>query len=393
MKAAWIHDHPFFIGNDNKVYSQSGVNHDALKRYLAYFDELVVTGRVRETKSTQGMACCSGENIEFCLNTEFTSIVQYYVQRGKLRNPIRKLINCVDCCFIMLPSLLGMIAIDECKKNNKPYIVQIIGCTWDTMWNYGTFGAKFLAPLLFFDMRSHVKQSGYVAYITDEFLQNRYPTLGKKGNGIANVILKSNNIDILTKRQKRIDEKTINEAILVGLIGSLDVSYKGHDIAIKAIADVAANYPNIELHFLGMGNAKRWEKFAQKFDVKSRVIFDGTLSSGDSVMEWFDNLDIYIQPSTSEGHGRSVVEAMSRACPTFASNVGGLADSLRHEYLFSPKEYLALSALIQKAISDKEFARGCAENNFEDSKKYDHKIIEEKRHQFFQMFIQDNNLR
>lgn len=41
------------------------------------------------------------------------------------------------------------------------------------------------------------------------------------------------------------------------------------------------------------------------------------------VFSWLDSIDIYVQPSFMEGLCRSIVEAMSRACPVICTNVGG----------------------------------------------------------------------
>lgn len=43
----------------------------------------------------------------------------------------------------------------------------------------------------------------------------------------------------------------------------------------------------------------------------------------EQIYEWLDSLDLYIQPSQVEGLSRALVEAMSRALPAFASDVGG----------------------------------------------------------------------
>ena len=44
----------------------------------------------------------------------------------------------------------------------------------------------------------------------------------------------------------------------------------------------------------------------------------------DKVFEWLDTIDLYVQPSLTEGMPRAAIEAMSRGCPVVVSDVGGL---------------------------------------------------------------------
>ena len=55
--------------------------------------------------------------------------------------------------------------------------------------------------------------------------------------------------------------------------------------------------------------------------------------------KWFETLDIYIQPSLTEGHCRAIVEAIGNGVPTLASDVGGNSDSVDREFLFKAKDY------------------------------------------------------
>lgn len=52
------------------------------------------------------------------------------------------------------------------------------------------------------------------------------------------------------------------------------------------------------------------------------------------VFSWLDSIDIYVQPSFMEGLCRSIVEAMSRACPVICTNVGGNYELVSSDCLF-----------------------------------------------------------
>lgn len=54
----------------------------------------------------------------------------------------------------------------------------------------------------------------------------------------------------------------------------------------------------------------------------------------DKIFEWLDTIDIYIQPSYQEGLCRSVVEAMSRACPVICSDACGERELANEKFIF-----------------------------------------------------------
>ena len=96
---------------------------------------------------------------------------------------------------------------------------------------------------------------------------------------------------------------------------------------------------------------------AKKFNLENDVIFKGKIYGKEKLNKWFNHLDIYIQPSLTEGHCRSIVEAIGNGVPTLASNAGGNSDSVVNEYLFDAKDYKKLSELIEALFKDKNLRR------------------------------------
>ena len=68
-------------------------------------------------------------------------------------------------------------------------------------------------------------------------------------------------------------------------------------------------------------------------------------------------LDLYIQPSLTEGHCRAIVEAIGNGVPTLASNAGGNTDSVDENYLFKPKDVVKLTELIKRTILSKDIEK------------------------------------
>src|SRR5699024_2881699 len=101
-------------------------------------------------------------------------------------NDIKDIIKkyAIDAVISRLPSELGYEAIEVCKELNLPYAVEIVGCTYDTIinykfkpwYNYRNLIVKLYAPIAYKKMQSYVKSAKYAIYVTENFLQNRYPT-------------------------------------------------------------------------------------------------------------------------------------------------------------------------------------------------------------------------
>ena len=111
------------------------------------------------------------------------------------------------------------------------------------------------------------------------------------------------------------------ERIVVG-VGRL-VPVKGFDIAVRALAQLRATFPETRLVLVGDGPERgRLEQLAAASDNLSRVTITG--AAGD-VAPFLAASDVVIAPSRNEGMGRVLIEAMALGKPVVASRVGGVA--------------------------------------------------------------------
>lgn len=384
MKATFFYDIRFMKYN-NQYYSHYGVNDNLLKRYIDIFGELTYLGRNEIISDSNKKYLIEDNKIN---NTKILTFKENYID---LIEKVRLALKDTEFAIIRLPSLAGYVAQKECEKQNIPYLVEVVGNPLEALW-YHSLKTKIFALPIHFLMKSTIKNSKYVSYITDTYLQKCYPTKYTAFAGVANVSLPTLEDKVLEKRLEKIKKLKSKDSINIGLIGALSVKYKGHRTAIKALNIVVKKYPNVKLKLLGQGSKEKLEKNCNKYDLSQNVEFCGTLPGGQPVMEWLDDIDIYIQPSITEGHGRSAVEAMSRACITFASEVGGLGDSIDKKYLFKKKDYKQLANFIIKSIEDENFAKEVAISSFTRAKKYESNKIEKKRNEAFLEVINNSKL-
>jgi glycosyltransferase involved in cell wall biosynthesis len=109
--------------------------------------------------------------------------------------------------------------------------------------------------------------------------------------------------------------------IRAGYLGRLDAA-KSPDALIHAL-DVAA-MPEAELHYFGDGPARAGlEAAAGAWGVRDRVVFHGAVQRPQDALR---RIDVLWMPSTVEGFGLVLIEAMASGVPVVAVARGGVLD-------------------------------------------------------------------
>jgi len=372
VKVIFLHSHKF-RKIKNEYYSLGGLSDEVLERYTKYADKVEVIARVIEQKQLDE------NNIYSKITNPKVEIKDY---RKLSRRQLKEEISSADRIIARLPCGISTIGIKIARKLNKEYLVEVVGCAWDAYWNHSLKG-KIIAFWMFITMRRAVKNAPKVLYVSNEFLQKRYPTKGKQ-IACSDVVFPELEESVLEKREKRIRDTKNNNKIIIGTIGAVNVKYKGQEYVIKAIKDLKNKGYDIEYQVVGSGDNKYLQEVAEKNNVNDNVVFIGSLSH-EKIFDWIDNIDIYVQPSKTEGLPRSLVEAMSRACPCIGSEAGGIPELLDQEYVFKKGKNKDLAKLIEGFSESKMLQQ--AKLNFEQAKKYNDEAINIKRNKFYEEFF------
>ena len=384
----FIHDNKFWHYKDH-FYSYGHFSYDMLwKRYLERFDEIVVGGRVIETddeKDIEKMAISDGERVTIVALPNLLTI-QGLTKKSEAAREIEKLLSDTDFPVIRLPSSLGSIACRIANDRGIRYAVEVVGCSWDSLWNHGSLKGKLLAPLSFLKEKHYVAAAPSVLYVSRHFLQNRYPN-HHFNVGCPDSNVKKSDDSVLVQRLKKIDHMQGKE-IRLGLIASLNVGYKGHDTAILALEQIKKTHPDVRLCFLGDGDPSKWFKLAKKHGVLDNVEFCGSLPGGDPVLQWLDQIDIFIMPSLQETLGRALIEAMSRGCPAIGGAGTAVPEQLPDDCIHGRKNYKQLAEMVTYMIDHPAYMKLCAEENFIRAQKYSEEILEERRDYFWNRAIE-----
>jgi glycosyltransferase involved in cell wall biosynthesis len=139
---------------------------------------------------------------------------------------------------------------------------------------------------------------------------------------------------------------------VVGVIASLQ-AIKDHATLIRAVARLAPSRPTLRLVVVGEGALlEELRALASRLGIASAVRFAGLRPQHPSLHYLFD---ISALSSTSEGFPNALVEAMAAGRPIVATDVGGVADAVRHGengLLVPPRDPEAFAAAIATLLDD-----------------------------------------
>ena len=141
----------------------------------------------------------------------------------------------------------------------------------------------------------------------------------------------------------------------VGTFSRLTVE-KGLPTLFEALPDVLSADKNVHVFIAGEGDQRpRLENIAAAIDAE-RIHFLGFVSEEEK-WDYFCSLDTYAFPSTREGFGLTLVEAMAAGCLVVCSDLPVLADIVEDGQtglLYNSSDAQALADALKRAISMSE---------------------------------------
>lgn len=386
MKLLFVHDIKAKCF-DGKTYARS-YGKEVWDRYLTVFDSIKVCTRCYETgaQEVKGVDLLTCDRVEFDKRIGMFKGPEVFFST-RVKRILLEDISEADAVILRLDSFLGLMTARECRRLGKPYLIEVVGCAWDSFWNHGLDG-KVLAAPLYLMMKNAIKSAPYVVYVTKYFLQNRYPTSGENTN-ISNVSIPSHDDNLLSERLKKIEQMGDEDKIHLFTAANVGVRYKGMHFVVEALALLKQQgYRNYIYHMIGEGDQTFIRSVAKKCGVSDQIVFHGAVSH-QGVMELLrTEADIYVQPSLQEGLPRSVIEAMSLGAPCLASDVAGIPELLNNKFMFDRKKNIPQQLANMIKAMDTATMLQQARENFDKAKDYETPVLNKRRTDFLNQFKQ-----
>ena len=349
MRLLFAYDHRFVRDRNGQVHTSGPMHSGVWTRYLERFDRLEVLARFDPAQSADSLASAERPGVEFTEGPHLSKARSLIRPPAAATRTIAEAVERADVVVGRVPSELGRAALAEARRQGKPTLVEVVGCAWDVYWNHGSRLARLYAPLAFRRMRAAVANADFALYVTEKWLQQRYPTRQPSVNA-SNVELVPFDGEAQENRRIRMINVGAGAMPVLGTIASLKVRYKGVDTMIAALADLKRKGLVLEYRVLGGGDPGYYRAAADRAGVGDQVFFDGTREPGEGVARWLDTIDLYCQPSFQEGLPRATIEAMSRGLACVGSTSGGLPELLPTDRLHSPGDAGRLSEILERLI-------------------------------------------
>ncbi len=177
MKFLFAHD-CFFVSAGGVIYTDPQFSASMWDRYLAVCEQLIVVGRegrLQPGRSIDDLAISSRPETDFRFLPNLSSAIAQVSRRREAKRKLDAAIAEADAVVARLPSEIGLLATKLAERQGKPWAVEVVGCAWGTMWNYGNWQGKVYAPVMALRTRTAISRAKFALYVTDRFLQSRYP--------------------------------------------------------------------------------------------------------------------------------------------------------------------------------------------------------------------------
>lgn len=367
MRLLYIADNDFSFHNGHYYYGL--MNRDNSSQYAKYFEQIVYIGRNGEYYDGQFPI---GDNCH-------VSLVRRYGIRD-LKVAMVKMSNMYDIVLVR-NGLLGCFAAKYAKQLGKPLIAYCGADPFEFYKSEGNIKGDIIARIWGYLERRKMRMASYAYYCTGALYRNYPCSCDYMICSNVNITYDANS---LKKRLERID--ALEKEIRIGLVGSWDKRDKKGILTVIKAMDILDDRYYFEV--VGMGPDDIFRSAIHGLGLENRVLFRGFFPERRQIDEWLDTIDIYVQPSLSEGLPRATIEAMSHGCPAIGSDVGGMRDLLPDDYIISPKDYNALAEKIE-LLSSKDKMRAVAQENIKVASRYTKDIRDKKMDDFFNKIVND----
>ncbi len=305
--------------------------------------------------------------------------------KNSFTEELKKNIKEESMVVVRCPSIMSIKLFEFAKTKKMKIYAENMCDAWDSYWTH-SFVGKFIAPIMYLWTKRIFAHADYALYVTNEYLQKRYPC-NCKAISASNVKINDNSKEVLDQRINKIMEMNLFQVTFM-TTANVDNKSKGQEYVISAISKLKEKGIEVIYYLVGGGNTTYLKHYAEKKGVNNNIVFLGQLTHTE-VLSWLDKIDFYIQPSLQEGLPRAVIEAMSRGCPCFGAKTAGIPELINEACVFKRRSSNDIVTIILNNLNKKNLCN-LAKENFNKAKEYTENILGKRRELFYQEIINEN---
>ena len=275
-------DHRFFRAQDGGIFSDKAYQHSFFQsRYLQVFEHVYVLARVQDVPCAKALTePVEGPGVTLLALPDWNGSLGFLRHRARIVAAASEALRRPSAVIMIGPGGIGSLLFNGLRKRGRPIGLEIVGDHWDA-FQPGAIRHP-LRPVLRWhltrSLRKYCASAAAASYVTNRFLQERYPC-PSFSIGVSDVVLPDS---VFVGTPRRYAPATCRTAICVAVING----YKGHDVLIDALAN--SRGMGIELRLVLVGDGPLQGEIQCRVEQKGlceSVRFAGQLPSGAAVRE------------------------------------------------------------------------------------------------------------
>lgn len=333
---------------------------DYIAEFAKHFKQVVVLAPVTREDTAYRGATINTPNVRIVELPSFDTHLQAMKHATKIIAIFRHELHNFDVINCRNTAPLGAVLFWLARKHNIGFYYEFMSDPWEILkvgtkykGLYGLFAKS--AYLCAFQAQKWVMRRSY------SFIDGlgQYENLRNVTDRMEPLIISTLEADDF---RERAPDAALHSPIRLLYVGYLK-HMKGLEYLIEAIGILKKEGVQVELSFAGDGpQAAELKAQADQLNVTSRVRFHGHVAERQELHERFDEADIFVFPSLSEGSPRVILEAMARSLPIVSTPVGTvplLINDGQSGLLVPFRDPAAIAKAITRLISEQDLRREC----------------------------------
>ncbi len=360
-------DQRYWRTPDGALWTRMPPAYSFFAGHLAEWDQVRVIARVIDIPEVlPDVLRADGPGVEFVAVPGYAGPVGFLRSLPQLMASLRGAVGADDTLLLRGPSNLASVV--KLLFPTHDSAVEVLGDPWD-LYAPGAVRTPLRALYRQWFTRqlrwqcAQARVAGYVSQAVAE----RYP---------AEEIFRLLDIDLPPEAFG--DPRSAPRGRHVVSVGGFDHPVKGHDVLIRAMAQLATP---AALTIVGAGGMRaELVGLAKTLGVRLRMA--GELAGAAAVRQEVAQADLFVLASRSEGMPRALIEAMACGVPALATRVGGIPELLPDAQLVEREDVAGLAARIETTLNDSARYAECSQRGIRTALRYAGAVERARRQEF-----------
>lgn len=339
MKCLVLSDGALYrTGPGAEVYRTRNTFFRFLEELAGFFDSVTLLAPVAVARDRKALDGCqelrATKKLRILSAGNYDSVASFYLglwrRAQKNRRLLASLLKNHHVALLRLPCTNTFVFAGAIERSGIPAVSFLVGDQEAIVRSGGKYGgrsgvaARALAVWHTARMKRLIRHSERTVFLGRE-LKEKLGT-GAPGEEVLFTSLVTE-ADILRRRQGAGFHDPVR------LVSASRLTHeKGLDFLLKTAALLTEQGTSVKLDVCGEGPEKAGlQRLARDLGIEDLVRFLGYTPLRPDLLDRFSESDVFVLPSLSEGVPKVLLEAMARELPVVATDVGGVAEIVRHD--------------------------------------------------------------